>query len=295
MAYRTQTVALAPSLRIMLRKALLLGLLLASVALIYAEKKQVDWLQQARMTALSVTLPVTEVLASPMRFIDGLSSQWTHLWQVFYINRQLRYENEQLLQWREAALKLESENAALRQLMHYQPDSVIRYITAKIVGTAGSALSQRMSINVGLADGLRRHMAVVNGQGFIGRTVAVSEHHAQLLLITDVSSRIPVVLQPSGLQALLIGDHLNLPYLKLADPKQRPALGEVVMTSDDGDVLPEGLRIGALFAQHDGRYEVRPDFMNQPLGYVRVVDRTRQAAAQAPRGVLAAPDAPNAR
>ncbi len=71
----------------------------------------------------------------------------------------------------------------------------------------------------------------------------------------------------------MIGDHGRLPYLKLADPKQTPPLGEVVMTSDDGGVLPEGLRVGKLFASQEGRLEVLPDYQAHRMEYVRVIDR----------------------
>lgn len=275
MRSHSYSLSLAASLRPLLRRALLIGLLLASVALIYAEKNSKNWVDELRHVGIRITAPVANAVASPVRAIEEISTGWSQMWRVYGENRQLRLENEQLLQWREAALQLEAENAALRQLMHYQPQQGAHFISGKVIGAAGSSLSQRMTIDVGLDEGVHRFMPVVNGHGLIGRTLSVSGHYSQVLMVTDVNSRIPVVLQPSGIHALLIGDQANLPYLKLANPKQVPPLGEVVMTSDDGALLPEGLRVGALFAQRDGRYEVLPDFQDKPLGYVRVIDRQK--------------------
>lgn len=274
MRYYSHSASLAGNLRSLIRKIMLVGLLLASVALIYAEKEQRDWITDARQSALRVTAPIAHVLGSPVRAAEDLASRWHHFWQLYSLNRQLTYDNEQLLQWRETALRLEAENAALRHLLHYQPASAPHFISAKVIGSGqGSALSKRITINVGLDEGIRKHMPAITGHGLVGRTLSVGAHQSEVLLITDVSSRIPVVLQPSGERALLIGDHDGLPYLKLANPKQEPALGELVMTSDDGSLLPEGLRIGSLFAARDGRFEVLPDFLDAPLHYVRLVDR----------------------
>ena len=264
----------ASSLKHLIRKGLLVGLLLASVALIYAEKQQRDWLGTLRQGTLSVTTPVAHVLSSPVRAAEALAERWQNLWQVYALNQQLTYENEQLLQWRETALRLEAENQALRELLHYQPESTPHFISARVIGAEqGSPLSHRLSVNVGLDEGVRRHMPVITGHGLVGRTLDVGPKQSEVLLLTDMRSRIPVILQPSGIKALLIGDHDRLPHLKLANPKQLPALGELVMTSDDGGLLPEGLRVGSLFAQQNGRYEVLPDFKGAPLHYVRLVDR----------------------
>lgn len=262
-------------MRPLVRRVALVGMLLASVALIYAEKQERNWVQELRLFGLGVTAPIANAVASPVRAVEDLSQRWAQLWNVYSDNQQLRLDNQQLLHWREVALTLEAENAALRELMHYQPHEAAHYVSGKVVGQTGRALSKRMTINVGAQDGLRRHMPVVSGHGLVGRTLDIAPNVSEVLLLSDVRSRIPVVLRPSGMRALLIGDHGRLPYLKLADPKQAPRLGEVVMTSDDGGLLPEGLRVGKLFASQDDRFEVLPDYQAHRMDFVRVIDRQK--------------------
>lgn len=254
-----------------MQKGLFATLLLLSLFFLYAERQKQPWVGQVRAALMEVTMPVVSVLSSPVQAVQDMSEGWTHLWTVYEENTRLRENNAQLLEWRNSALRLEAENEALRKLLDYQPQEAKHFTTAKVVNASYGNLSHKIYINMGKGSKVGSHMAVINDQGLVGRVLEASENKAEVLLLTDMSSRIPVTLHPSGARAILVGDHHRLPYLKFADPKATPDLGDVVMTSTDGGVLPAGIYIGKLFAQNGKRWEVRPAFKKQRLDFVRVI------------------------
>lgn len=273
---RHRSIATTQSLRPLLQRLAFAMLVLLSAFLLVAEKREQGVAEALRLSVLDVVSPMADVLTSPVTAFEKLVSAWDHYWFVYSENDQLRADNERLIQWRASALRLEAENEALRQLLDYQPMKVTGYMTGKVLGHAVGGLSQRLQLNIGAHDGVAAHMPVINEHGLVGRLTSVSPNRSELLLLTDMSSRIPVELQPSGLRAILIGDHHQMPYLKLSDPKAQPALGDTVLTSGDGEVMPAGLYVGKLFAERDGRYEIRPAFQEKRLDFVRVMRTTPQ-------------------
>lgn len=216
-------------------------------------------------------VPVVDVLSRPVEAVDGAASDVASLWSVWEENKKLKLENERLLQWQQAALRFEAENQSLRDLLNYQPPQAKASVAAKVVGTIGNSFGHRVRIDAGSDQGIRRHQAVMNEQGLVGRVITVGKRSSEVLLITDMNSRIPVTVDPRGLQALLAGDRSELPYLALASARLKPQLGEMVVTAADGDIFPAGLPVGKVFSDEAGRQHVRPLADIHRLRFVRVM------------------------
>jgi rod shape-determining protein MreC len=86
----------------------------------------------------------------------------------------------------------------------------------------------------------------------IGRIFLAGDHTAWVVLVTDLNSRIPVMIKPGNVQALLAGD--NSPTPRLEDFSQNAQLkpGDSIVTSGDGGILPAGLTIGTLVQTNIG-------------------------------------------
>lgn len=241
------------------------------IFLIFSERNDSGYARMVRSTMTEGLVPVLDVLSAPVDAADHALNQVGDYWSVREENKRLRIENERLLQWQSAALKFESENAALRELLNYHPMQAKTSVTARVIGSAGNSLSHHVLIDAGSAQGIRRHQAVMNDLGLVGRVVSVSQNTAKVLLITDMNSRIPVMTDPSGLRALLAGDRTELPYLTLASARHTPQLGDVIVTASDGDIFPAGLPVGKVFSEEKGKWHVRPLADMDTLRYVRVM------------------------
>jgi rod shape-determining protein MreC len=266
----TRTAAHAPAARISL-----VLLLVASLALVWAERQQKHSIDQLRANALDALLPVVEVMNRPLESLHNLNDRVNQFFAVYQENENLRLENARLRQWQATALKLESDNNALRELLHYQPGATQHFISAKVVGGADLSASQHIHINAGRAEGVERWQAVMNAYGLIGRVIHVSEHHAEVLLLNDANSRIPVRLEPSGVKAILAGTQGGVPRIELTQHNRAPQPGDTVLSADDGKVLPDGILIGRLEGSAQDGWEVRLASEQSSLHFVRVVDLTR--------------------
>lgn len=253
------------------QRGLLVALFTFVLFLIFSERSASGLASSVRSLMLDGLVPVVDMLSKPVEAVDDAAGKVSSMWSVWEENKRLKLENERLLQWQQTALRFEAENVSLRDLLNYHPPQAKASVTAKVVGTIGNSFGHRLRIDAGSDQGIRRHQAVMNDQGLVGRVITVGKHSSEVLLITDMNSRIPVTVDPMGIQALLVGDRSELPYLTFASARHVPQLGAMVVTAADGDIFPAGLPVGKVFSDEEGRQHVRPLADMQTLRFVRVM------------------------
>ncbi len=247
------------------------GFLLAAVAVYILGATSDPRLEPLREAALDLSSPVTAALGAPLRTVRrGVADAREFLDMAAY-NRQLREDIVSLSRWREVALRLEAENAQLRALNKVTLAPRFDYITAQVVGNSGGAFTQTITINAGRAQGVRPGTVVMDGTAAIGRVVALGENAAQVVLVTDASSRIPVVLKPGDIRALLIGDNTDRPKLQFFSQPGQVNKGQRVLTSNHGGVFPKGLPLGEVDALVENVVRVAPSADFAQLEFVRLV------------------------
>jgi len=106
----------------------------------------------------------------------------------------------------------------------------------------------------------------------IGRIAEVGEVSSRALLITDLNSRIPVLVEQTRDRAILAGDNSDQPRLLYLPPNLALATGARIVTSGDGGAFPPGLPIGTVAATGDGGVRVRPFANWSRVEYVRIID-----------------------
>jgi rod shape-determining protein MreC len=67
-----------------------------------------------------------------------------------------------------------------------------------------------------------------------------------VLLATDLNSRIPVVIGPNSVRAILSGDNSPRPRLIYLPDGAKFNIGDDVSTSGTGGLFPAGLRVGSI-------------------------------------------------
>jgi rod shape-determining protein MreC len=186
-------------------------------------------------------------------------------------NRELRSELRQMQAWKEAALQLEQENARLLDLNNVRLDPRLTYITGVVLADSGSPFRQSVLINVGARDGLVDGWATMDGIGLVGRISGVGENSARVILLTDASSRIPAVIQPSGQRVIVMGDNSRAPLIDFLEDSDLVRPGHRVVSSGDGGVFPAGLLIGQVAADPSGKLRVILAADYQRLEFLRVL------------------------
>jgi rod shape-determining protein MreC len=75
---------------------------------------------------------------------------------------------------------------------------------------------------------------------------------ARVLLVTDLNSRVPVLIENEHARAVLAGDNSARPGLLYVEPQTAVKIGDRVVTSGDGGLFPPGLPVGTVAAIEDG-------------------------------------------
>jgi len=245
--------------------------LLAAVAIYILGATSDPRLKSLREMALDISAPVTSFLGAPLRMIRRAADDAAEFLDMAAYNRQLREDIVGLSRWREVALRLEAENAQLRALNKVTLAPRFDYITAQVVGNSGGAFTQSITINAGRSQGVRPGTVVMDGTAAIGRVVALGENAARVVLVTDASSRIPVVLKPGDIRALLIGDNTAQPKLQFFSKSGEVTKGQRVLTSNHGGIFPKGLPLGTVDALVENVVRVAPSADFRQLEFVRLV------------------------
>jgi rod shape-determining protein MreC len=126
-------------------------------------------------------------------------------------------------------------------------------------------------LNVGAGKGVRVGNPVLSEHGLVGRISGVSGAHSRMVLLTDVASRIPVMVERTDARAMLTGDGSRSPRLDYVRGQGSVQEGDRILTSGDGGGLPRGLPVGVVAKGVDGSWRVKLYSDRTAIDYVRVL------------------------
>jgi rod shape-determining protein MreC len=172
-----------------------------------------------------------------------------------------------------------------------QVDPGINYVSGRVVSDNGGPFVDTVIVNVGRDQGAKSGDAVIDTDGLIGRIVSTGERAARVLLLTDLNSRMPVVIEPGHYKAVLAGDNTKWPRLDYLLASSSAAPGDRVVTSGDGGLIPPGLPVGLVIKTSDGILRVQSFANRERLDFVRVLKYAfpTQVQRQDPPEVLKGP------
>ena len=241
-----------------------------------------------RQAADRVISPLGGVLAAPVRWAgDGLDSLQNYVFAGSE-NTNLKRGLAKALTWRDEALMLREENARLRALMGVKTDPPLPVVFARTVIDARGPYSNTRLVDAGSSRGIVEGNPALSEHGLVGRVTGVAPDVSRVLLLTDVESRIPVLIERTNGRAILTGDggpNPQLAYLRTHSPLRE---GDRVLTSGDGGVLPRGLPVGAAVKGADGGWRVALDSDAAPIDFVQILLFKDFAQLVPPAGLPAA-------
>jgi rod shape-determining protein MreC len=272
MALRNAVVQTAVSVRAVVQRFSLALLVAAAVGVMLIGKADTVLIDRVRGATLDLVAPVLDVVSRPVAAINGVIADIEDLANLRAENARLREENARLVAWQSVARRLEGENGELRGLLNFKEGPQASFITARVVGDSGSAFARSMLLNVGRRAGVTSGQAVVTGEGLIGRVTEVGDHWARVLLLSDLSFRLPVLIERTRDRAILAGDNSPLPRLTMIPSLAGVQAGDRLITSGHGGSFPVGIPVGVVASVGDGGIKVKPLGDIVRLEFVRVVD-----------------------
>ncbi len=165
---------------------------------------------------------------------------------------------------------LTAENKKLRELIDESISS--EGIFARVLIDKDSPYLKSVVLNKGTKDKVKIGMAVVDEVYLVGQIIEVNYTNSRALLLSDLNSKIPSVLEPDDIQAVVSGTGSD--YGKIEHTKEDYAQGfenkEIIAyTSGLGGLFKPGIPIGKIDNISEGKINFFSDFTQ--LNYVKIV------------------------
>jgi rod shape-determining protein MreC len=277
---------LTAPLRSVAQRFTFLVLLMSAVAILLFGKADPTVFERTRVVVIDTTAPVLAVLSRPVATVAAFIEEIGQLAVLRDENAALRQENARLEVWQSMALKYDAENTRLRDLLQYIPEPPAKYVAARVIADSSGAFVRSLLVNVGSRNGIANGQAAVVGADLIGRVAEVGQTSARILLLSDLNSRIPVLVAASRARAVLAGDNSPLQRLLYLSANAQVKPGDEIVTSGHGGVFPVGLRIGTVSSIGQAGVRVRPFVVWNLIEEVLLVDYESDGVAAAlPSGV----------
>jgi rod shape-determining protein MreC len=215
--------------------------------------------------------PVLQAASQPAIYARRSKEQLVDYLDLFHELDRLKEENQKMKHFKWQAQRLERRLAHMRALLNAVEEPALKYATGHVIADARGPFARSVLINIGRTQGSREGYAVINGDGFVGRVVHSGDNASRAILVNDLNSRIPVLVGPAAVRAVLVGDNSEKPRLEFLPNSIAVFQGDEVSTSGHGGLLPRGLQIGVVVPDSGKGYRVRTHATLSELEYVSVL------------------------
>jgi len=226
------------------------------------------------------------------RSLRGITDISVGAWRTYRNLLGAQQENQELrtqLVSAQSQIQQLSQQAAeswrLRAMLEFKNQFPFQTVAAEVIASSPGENSNAIFIGKGADAGLTTDLAVIAPEGVVGKTIAVFPHSSQVLLLTDPSSGVGVMLETTHVQGVLKGDSQNLCLVRYIMNEEPVGSGEAVLTSGLDQVYPKGLRVGTVVGTSAGNIyknvEVKPAVDLSRLETVLVVLKPNSMQQQA--------------
>ena len=244
-----------------------------SLSLIYIDSSKRIY-SDARSNIRDLILTVSSTIASPAILLnDGI----TTIIEINSLYSELdEYKKQQAL-----SSNIFQELSVLRQQVEiYESDlNIIKdddhdSIGAEIFTDSSNRYFSSVLIKAGSKDNLKENNAIVSSKGLLGRLSEVGEEVSRGLLLTDISSRVPVSVSSNEIQGILIGQNLKKPRVYYLLNISSLNEGDLVTTSGKGGIFPSNIPIGTVSDKNQKNKYIEIDLFERinNLSHVRIIN-----------------------
>lgn len=238
-----------------------------SFALLVADLR-LHYLDPLRQGVVILTYPLQIAAATPSEFVRNASDYFSGLITLQRENSRLRAQqlrgSSQLL----LNDQLRQENENLRGLLQMQEQAKVAATAAEIIFSARDPFSRKVILDKGSRHGITPGSPVVDPLGVIGQITRVYPLHAEVTLLSDKDQAIPVMVERSGLRAVMFGTGNGLMELKFlaANADVRP--GDRILTSGLDGIYVPGLPVATILKVGRDNAESFARILCRPVGAV---------------------------
>ena len=243
------------------QKFSLFFLIFLSVITITLDGLSVPFVTSTRAVLNDAVYQVNVIVSKPGKFINYLGQIKKNHFNVVEKNKTLEEEVETLKSERYDNLFLKTENENLKQTLSITGITSIEgdaVILARVVMDQESPYLRSLLINKGKNHNIVKGMTVFSNGYLIGRVIEANFLSARVLLLTDLNSKIPVIIQDTDVNGILVGSgkktNLFLEYLPenfLLEPNK------IIFTSGRDGVLTAGMPVAETYLSKKNKVKIK--------------------------------------
>ena len=248
-------------------------LIILSLSLIYFDTTRKTF-SDTRATIRDLILTIASTIASPAVLIEeGLYS----IREISNLYDELKdYKEEQSL-----SSDIFQELSVLRQKveiyendLNFIKDNEFKSITVEIFADTSNRYFSSILLKAGKSSGVSENNTIVSSRGLVGRVTEIGNKVSRGLLLSDISSRVPVSISSSEIQGILIGQNLNRPKINYIKNLNDIKVGDLVVTSRKGGIFPSNLVVGSVAILDKKNQNIEVDLLVNPksLSRVRIIN-----------------------
>ena len=252
------------------QKFSLLSLILLSLIVIILSNINFKPINILRVGINEIVYSVSYLVSFPEKKIQKLNNQLsTHL-NLFEKYQNTKIELEILRQKELTNNFLQFENQKLRNLIEENISS--EEILAKVLIDKDSPFLKSIILNKGTKDNVKAGMGIIDGVYLVGQIIEVNFTNSRALLLSDLNSKIPSVLAPQNIQAVISGTGKNFGKIEHTKDDIKDDLKDkdiIIYTSGLGGIFKPGIPIGKISKDNENRVNFFSDFTQ--LDYVKII------------------------
>jgi len=165
------------------------------------------------------------------------------------------------------------ENKKLRNLINESVKSEDIY--AKVLVDKDSPYLKSIVLNKGSKNNVKLGMAIVDDSYLVGKIIEVNYTNSRALLLSDLNSKIPVLLEPLNIHAVLSGTGKNYGVIEFTKEEYDKKVNNseiIVYTSGYGGLFKPGLPVGKIINKANSKKNIVNFFSDfGQLDYVKIV------------------------
>ena len=252
----------------------LLALLFFSILLIVLSKFNFTAINYLKLGINEVVFRTSFIVSLPEKYISysfHAIEEHIDLYKDYNLKKE---ELKKLKSEKYNANFLEAENKRLKKVLE-DISSSSEEIIAKVIIDKQSPFLRSIIINKGSKNEIKKGMAVLSDSYLVGKVVEVNFMTSRVLLLSDLNSKIPVTIEPGGIQSILSGNGVNAGIIQYTKDKM-PINGEgVIYTSGTGGLLKSGIPIGKIkHNENQNNVDFFVDFSQ--LRFVRILSYSEE-------------------
>lgn len=229
---------------------------------------RLHYLEPLRQGVAILTYPLQIAAATPAEFVRKTSDYFSGLISLQRENARLKAQQLGVASQILLNEQLRQENENLRGLLQMQAQTQVSATAAEILFSARDPFSRKVVLDKGGRHMIEPGSPVVDPAGVIGQVTRVYPLHAEVTLLSDKDQAIPVVVERSGLRAVMFGTGNGLMELRYLAANADVHPGDRILTSGLDGVYVPGLPVATILKVGRDNAESFARILCRPLGTV---------------------------